>query len=181
MMLKILMQYVKGFIDSQKNLNCLSAVILVLQHQNSCSVGLWQTQRSRWMSTRAGENWETADHQTLRRKSGMLEGGGPKLQVPMILQSDLSQLLLWQRKASLGRQKNKSWDIPAPLGTPYRGGDVLIAGICCHELRSASISNTTVIYTNCSLSAPWHPASELAPTLQYLCWFRWEQGCVQHN
>lgn len=77
------MQYVKDFIDSQKAL-IASAVILALQHQNSCSEGLWQTQRSRWMHTRAEGRWATAEHQAVRRQSGTLQGGEPKLQVPMI-------------------------------------------------------------------------------------------------
>lgn len=42
-------------------------------------------------------------------------------------------------------------------------GDVLITGLCYHQLSSASISKTVVNYINCLLSGPWDTASELAP------------------
>lgn len=116
-----------------------------------------------------------------------ITGWWTKAAGPHDLQSHLSPLLSWQRKASLGRpgvhtHKNPKVGIFLHhLEHLTEGGGVLITGICCHQLRGASISSTTVNYINCPLSAPWPLASELAPTLEYLCWFHWEQGCGQHE
>lgn len=116
-----------------------------------------------------------------------ITGWWTKVACPYDWQSHLSQLLSWQRKAGLGRtgvhteRKTKVGIFLHHLEHFTEGGDVLVAEIGCHQLTSASICNPTVNYIYCSLSAPWHPASEPAPTLEYLCWFHWEQGCVQHR
>lgn len=114
MMLKFLMQYVKDFIDSLKSLNCLSAVVQALQYQNSCSVGLdrlkgpdgWAPELGEAEPLQPTELW--GDNQGYHRvvNQGCLHDW----------QSHSSQLLSWQRKASLGRCGEHTHRVKQNLG-----------------------------------------------------------------
>lgn len=86
------------------------------------------------------------------RWSGLLQGDKLKLQVSKVY-SHLSQLLLWQSESgeTVGTHINRKTKCGIFLhhSEPLIEGGVLITNIRYHQLSSASISKTTVNYSNC--------------------------------